>query len=133
MAGYSGKPLAAKLGLKSGQRLLVVDAPAHLDELLADAPEGLVRLARVATFDVAWIFVTRKPDLARHAARLLPHLADGGMMWVSRPKRASGVATDMTEDEVRAVVLPQGLVDIKVCAVDETWSGLKLVRRRASR
>jgi hypothetical protein len=132
-AGYSGKPLASKLGLKAGQRVLVVDPPANLDALLADAPDGLARLARLSTFDVGWIFVTRKADLARHLARVLPHLADGGMIWVSWPKRASGVAADMTEGEVRAQALPLGLVDIKVCAVDETWSGLKLTRRRSSR
>jgi hypothetical protein len=131
-AGYSGKSLAAKLGFKPGQRLLVVDGPAHLDALLADAP-ALTRLARVAPFDAGWIFVTRKSDLARHLSRALPHLAEGGMIWVSWPKKASGVSTDMTEDEIRAQALPLGLVDIKVCAVDEVWSGLKLTRRRASR
>jgi hypothetical protein len=131
-AGYSGKSLAAKLGLKAGQRLLVVDGPAHLDTLIADAPPGIQRLQRLAPFDVGWVFATRAPDLAPQLARLLGKLADGGMIWVSWPKKASGVATDMTEDRVRDAALPMGLVDIKVCAVDETWSGLKLARRRAT-
>jgi hypothetical protein len=131
-AGYSGKPLAAKLGLASGQRLLLVDPPAHLDTLIADAPRDLARLPRLAEFDVGWIFATRYDDLARALARTLPKLAQGGMIWVSWPKKSSGVATDMTEDRVRDAALPLGLVDVKVCAVDETWSGLKLLRRRAS-
>ena len=131
-AGYSGKPLAAKLGLASGQRLLVVDPPPHFDALVADAPGDLVRLARLSTFDVGWIFATRCTGLAERLARMLPKLAQGGMIWVSWPKRSSGVATDMSEDRVRDAALPLGLVDVKVCAVDDTWSGLKLLRRRAS-
>jgi len=133
IAGYSGKPLPAKLGLASGQRLLVVDGPAHLDTLIAGAPAGVARLGRLSEFDVGWIFVTRNKALARQLERLLPKLAPGGMIWVSWPKKASGVATDMTEDRVRDAALPLGLVDIKVCAVDETWSGLKLTRRRPGR
>ena len=131
-AGYSGKPLAAKLGLASGQRLLVIDPPPHLDALVADAPKDLTRLARLSEFDVGWIFVTRYAGLAARLERLLPKLAQGGMIWVSWPKKASGVATDMTEERVRDAALPLGLVDVKVCAVDDTWSGLKLLRRRAS-
>ena len=153
-AGYSGKPLSAKLGLKAGQRLLVIDGPRHVDALIADAPPGVKRLQRLAEFDVGWVFVTRTADLAPQLGRLLPKLADGGMIWVSWPKKAAGVATDMsppgrskgesaskraarreerlTEDRVRDAALPLGLVDIKVCAVDETWSGLKLTRRRAA-
>ena len=131
-AGYSGKPLAAKLGLAGGQRLLVVDGPPHLDALIADAPKDLTRLARLGEFDVGWIFVTRSAALGTQLARLLPKLAQGGMIWVSWPKKSSGVATDMSEDRVREAALPLGLVDVKVCAVDETWSGLKLLRRRAS-
>ena len=131
-AGYSGKPLAAKLGLASGQRLLVVDPPPHVDALIADAPQDLARLARLGEFDVGWIFATRRVDLARALERLLPKLAHGGMIWVSWPKKSAGVATDVTEDRVRDAALPLGLVDVKVCAVDDTWSGLKLLRRRAS-
>ena len=131
-AGYSGKTLSAKLGLKSGQRMLIVGAPSHVDALIADAPAGVLRLARLAEFDVAWVFVMRADDLASQLARLLAKMADGATIWVSWPKKASGVATDMTEDRVRDAALPLGLVDVKVCAVDATWSGLKLLRRRAS-
>jgi hypothetical protein len=131
--GYSGKALPAKLGLRQGHRLLVVDPPPHLDTLLAGAPDGIVHLARLAPFDVGWVFVGNSPALGPALARLLPKLADAGMVWVSWPKRASGVATDMTEDRVREAALPLGLVDVKVCAVDATWSALKLVRRRPPR
>ena len=131
-AGYSGKSLSAKLGLKSGQTLLVIDGPAQVDALIADAPPGVKRLQRLAAFDVGWVFVTRATDLAAHLRRMLPKLAQGGMIWVSWPKKASGLATDMSEDRVRDAALPLGLVDIKVCAVDATWSGLKLTRRRAA-
>jgi len=132
-AGYSGKALPAKLGLRAGHRLLLVDPPPHVDTLLAGTPEGVVRLGRAGPFDVAWVFVGDSAALGPSLARLLPKLADRGMVWVSWPKRASGVATDMTEDRVRDAALPLGLVDVKVCAVDATWSGLKLVRRRPPR
>jgi hypothetical protein len=132
-AGYSGKSLPAKLGLKSGHRVLIVEPPPHIDALLGGSPAGVVRLARLAPFDVGWIFTMRSGTLAPTLVRVLPNLADAGMIWVSWPKRASGVVTDMTEDRVRDAALPLGLVDVKVCAVDATWSGLKLVRRRAPR
>jgi hypothetical protein len=131
-AGYSGKPLWQKLGLKEGQRLFVADPPEHLSQLLAGAPEGIVRLARLAEFDIALLFVTSRVALAAALMRALPKLAAGGMIWIAWPKKASGVATDVTEDTVRDVALPMGIVDVKVCAIDATWSGLKLLRRRAS-
>ena len=131
-AGYSGKPLWQKLGLKEGQRLWVVLAPTTLPKLLAGAPKGIVRLARKAEFDIALLFVTSRAALAEALARALPELAVGGMIWVAWPKKASGVATDVTEDTVRDVALPLGIVDVKVCAIDATWSGLKLLRRRPS-
>ena len=131
-AGYSGKALWQKLGLKHGQRLLVVDAPEHLPQLLAGAPEGVARLARLGEFDVALLFVTSRAALASALTRALPRLAPGGMIWIAWPKKASGVATDVTEDTVRDVALPMGIVDVKVCAIDATWSGLKLLRRRAA-
>ena len=129
-AGYSGKPLWQKLGLKVGQRLFVADAPQHLPQLLAGAPESITRLTRLAEFDIALLFVTSRAALAGTLARTLPKLADGGMIWIAWPKKASGVATDVTEDTVRDVALPLGIVDVKVCAIDATWSGLKLLRRR---
>jgi hypothetical protein len=128
-AGYSGKALWQKLGLKAGQRLYVAAAPAHLPQLLEGAP-NVARLARLAEFDVALLFVTSRSALAAELARTLPKLADGAMIWVAWPKKTSGVATDVTEDSVRDVALPMGIVDVKVCAIDATWSGLKLLRRR---
>jgi hypothetical protein len=130
--GYSGKPLWQKLGLKQGQRLFVADPPEHLLQLLAGAPEGIARLARLTEFDIALLFVTSRVALAAALTRTLPKLAAGGMIWIAWPKKASGVATDVTEDAVRAVALPLGIVDVKVCAIDATWSGLKLLRRRAA-
>ncbi len=130
--GYSGKALWQKLGLREGARLYVSDAPAHLPALLAGAPKGMVRLTRFAEFDIAIVFVTSRVALAAAVARTLPKLADGGMIWVAWPKKASGVVTDVTEDTVRDVALPLGIVDVKVCAIDATWSGLKLLRRRVS-
>ena len=117
-AGYSGKPLWQKLGLKAGQRLYVADAPRHLPQLLEGAPNGVRRLPRLAEFDVALLFVTSRSALATALVRALPKLAEGGMIWVAWPKKASGVATDVTEDTVRDVALPLGIVDVKVCAID---------------
>ena len=134
-AGYSGKPLWQKLGLREGQRLLVADAPEHLPQLLAGAPDGVVRLARLARlaeYDIAVLFVTSRAALAATLTRTVPKLAAGGMIWIAWPKKASGVATDLTENMVRAAALPMGIVDVKVCAIDATWSGLKLLRRRAA-
>ncbi len=130
-AGDSGKPLWQKLGLKDGTRLYVAHAPATWPRLLAGAPEGVVRLSRLGELDIAILFVTSRAALAAALARTLPKLGPGGMIWVAWPKKASGVVSDVTEDTVRAVALPMGVVDVKVCAIDATWSGLKLVRRRA--
>jgi hypothetical protein len=90
-------------------------------------------LKRIGAFDFALAFVASKAALAKALDRLTPKLDDAGMLWIAWPKKASGVATDMTEDAIRADALPRGLVDVKVCAVDATWSGLKLVRRKALR
>ncbi len=130
-AGYSGKPLWQKLGLAAGQRLFVVAPPPHVDELLSGAPAGITRLGRIAEFEVALAFVASRQALGAALAKLLPQLAEGGMIWIAWPKKSSGVATDVTEDAVREVALPLGIVDVKVCAIDATWSGLKLLRRRS--
>jgi hypothetical protein len=132
-AGYSGTPLPAKLGLKPGHRLLAVNPPAHLAELLAEAPANITRLPRLAAFDVALFFVAERAALERGLLRLLPRLADAGMIWVAWPKKSSGVATEIAEDDVRGAGLTTGLVDVKICAIDATWSGLKFVRRLADR
>lgn len=129
-AGYSGTPLWRKLGLAPGRRLLVRAAPPAFDELIAGAPEGVTRVARLAGFDIAIEFFTTRAGLDRSLQLLLPHLRAHGMIWVAWPKQAAKVATDVTEDGVRASALPLGLVDVKVCAIDATWSGLKLMRRR---
>ena len=127
-AGYSGTPLPSKLGLKSGMKFITLNAPADLDMLLAGAPH-LERLARVAPFECALAFVTTERALAALFAKLAPKLVDAGMIWIAWPKKASGVATELTEDVVRRAGLAAGLVDVKVCAIDVTWSGLKFVRR----
>jgi hypothetical protein len=130
--GYSGTPLPSKLGLKSGMKFIALNAPADLDMLLAGAP-NLERLARVAPFECALAFVTTERALAAHFAKLAPKLVDAGMIWIAWPKKASGVATELTEDVVRRAGLAAGLVDVKVCAIDLTWSGLKFVRRLRDR
>jgi hypothetical protein len=132
-AGGAGTPLPAKLGLKAGQRTLVVDAPPAVEASLAPALAATMRLSRLAAFDFALAFVGSRAALAASLDRLAPKLDDAGMLWIAWPKKASGVATDMTEDAVRDDALPRGLVDVKVCAIDATWSGLKLCWRRERR
>jgi hypothetical protein len=133
-AGYSGTPLARKLSLKDGLRAWWVGMPA---QVRAEIEAGSLDLVHLATpeppIDAAHVFVTRRTELEDAIATLRPRLAPAGFAWISWPKKASGVATDVTEDEIRRVALPTGLVDIKVCAVDATWSGLKLVIRRELR
>lgn len=131
-AGYSGTPLPQKLGFKPGMRFLALNAPPNLDVLLTGAPD-LEHLARLASFDCALAFVTTTRALAVMFTKLEPKLVDTGMIWIAWPKRASGVATELTEDDVRRVGLTAGLVDVKVCAIDSIWSGLKFVRRLRDR
>jgi hypothetical protein len=130
--GYSGTPLARKLSLKSGQRVWWSDMP---DAVRAEIEESALELelldAPAAPIDAAHIFVTARFRLGEALERLIPLLAPAGFIWVSWPKKAAKVPTDITEDVIREVALPLGLVDVKVCAVDATWSGLKLVIRRA--
>lgn len=132
-AGYSGTPLAKKLSLKPGMRVWREGMPASVAGEIGDA--GLILLASpAAPIDAAHIFVTERAVLAERLATLRPLLGNGGFLWVSWPKKAAakalGIATDITEDAIRQVCLPMGLVDVKVCAVDETWSGLKLMVRK---
>lgn len=131
-AGYSGTPLPAKLGLKSGMRFIAVNAPPDLDTLLAGAPE-LRWLARPAPFDCALGFVTAQRTLRALFAKLAPKMVDAGMIWIAWPKKASGIATELSGDQVRRAGLAAGLVDVKVCAIDAVWSGLKFVRRLRDR
>jgi len=139
-AGYSGTPLAQKLGLKDGQRALFIDLPASLAELAtarAFAESRRITLDQLDTaqpgYDVIHIFTSARAVLEALAQRLMDLIARDGMIWVSWPKKAARLATDMTEDVIRTVLLPTGLVDVKVCAVDQTWSGLKLVIRKELR
>ena len=104
-----------------------------LDRLLAGAPTDLVRMSRFGGFDCALAFTTRANALASVFSKLAPRMADTGMVWIGWPKKAAGVATDLTEDAVRRAGLSAGLVDVKVCAIDATWSGLKFVRRLRDR
>ena len=128
-AGSAGAPLWQKLGLKPGQRLLLLDPPKDFDQLLADAPAGIVRTSRVAAFDAAVLFATTARAQETHLARVLPKFASGGMLWLAWPKKASGVLTDLSDETIRRMGLAAGLVDIKVCAIDATWSALKFVHR----
>ena len=129
-AGYSGAPLERKLGLKPGMTAVILDGP---EGLALDLEGVAVKRALRGHADIVLCFVTARRDLERRAARLRTAIAPNGMVWVCWPKKASKVPTDMTEDVVRDVLLPTGLVDIKVAAVDETWSGLKLVVRKELR
>ena len=134
MAGYSGKPLGEKLGIKRGSRVFLSNAPKHYMTLVAPLPEGVHMASRPGfTTDLAHLFVTTRGQLERVLRSTVARCKDDCPIWVSWPKRASGVATDVTEDTIRAIALPMGLVDIKVCAVDDVWSGLKLVVRRERR
>jgi hypothetical protein len=133
-AGYSGTPLAKKLGVKDGQLTWRSKMPASVAAEIASfgvLPE-LVKTPR-AGLAMAHVFVTKKVELAELLSRLRDLLALDGVIWISWPKKASGVATDVTEDVIREICLPMGLVDIKVCAVDAVWSGLKLVIRKSAR
>ena len=133
-AGYSGTPLWKKLGFKAGQRVSAPGAPANYRRLVAPLPEGIEFQARVAkNTDLVHLFTTSKAELAKKLEAWLKVLGPEAVIWVSWPKKTSKVATDISEDTIRAVALPMGLVDIKVCAVDETWSGLKLVLRNELR
>ncbi|MDH3495337.1 MAG: DUF3052 domain-containing protein [Gemmatimonadota bacterium] len=127
---YSESPLVKKLGIKPGFRIALVNPPDRYWDLVHPLPEGVtVTGPRARKLDVIHIFIERKAELARALPKARPRIRPEGMIWVSWPKKASEVATDVTEDVVRELALPQGLVDVKVCAIDETWSGLKLVIR----
>jgi hypothetical protein len=134
MAGYSGRPLVEKLGIKPGCRVLVINAPAAYREILGPLPDGVSFLRRPArNAGLIHIFVTRRAELEKELPRHRQMMPESGVLWISWPKKASGVSTDVTEDLIREVALPLGLVDTKVCAVDNVWSGLKLMIRRRER
>ena len=133
-AGYSGTPLEKKLGVNDGQRTWHWKMPESvLTEILASGVRPEIVGAPLGGLEMAHIFVTERKELAGKLGRLRRVLAPDGTIWVSWPKKASGMATEVTEDVVRAEAFPLGLVDVKVCAVDAVWSGLKLVIRKSER
>ena len=133
-AGYSATPLASKLSLKNGMRTWWDEMPPHVRHEIEESGLALTHLLWPETpIDAAHIFVTDRAEMEADIKRILPHLAPAGFLWVSWPKKSAKVATDITEDTIRAECLPIGFVDVKVCAVDETWSGLKLVIRKELR
>jgi Protein of unknown function (DUF3052) len=134
MAGYSGTPLARKLGIRAGHTLVLIGAPANYRDLVAPLPDDVTIRERIARdADIVHIFSSRRAGLARRLQSARRLVAQDGAIWVSWPKKAAKVPTDVTEDTVRELALPLGLVDVKVCAVDDVWSGLKLVIRKELR
>lgn len=134
MAGYSGTPLPQKLGIKAGHRLALIGAPRGFLDVLGPLPEGVsVSAESRGAADVIVFFVDRRAELAKRFGGVARRLSEAGGLWVAWPKKASGVATDVTETEVRAIGLAAGLVDNKVCAIDDTWSGLRFVIRLKDR
>jgi hypothetical protein len=134
MAGYSGTPLPQKLGIKPGLTLITINAPTNYRRLLGTISEDLTfsdRLKVGSSF--VHVFTTKRSELAKRLSVLRQKIVDTGTVWGSWPKRSAGIPTDVTENVVRAVALPLGFVDVKVCAIDETWSGLKLMVRRENR
>jgi hypothetical protein len=133
-AGYSGTPLAKKLGIKAHSRVLLFDAPKDYAQLVVPLPDGVTFETRPGPLiDMAHVFVTRRATMRKQLMQLRKMLKAEAPVWVSWPKRAAKVPTDVTEDTIREVALPLGFVDIKVCAVSEVWSGLKLVVRKGLR
>ena len=133
-AGYSGTPLAKKLGIGEGARVCTTHAPRDYRALLEPLPPGVRFTTRMSRdVRVAHLFTRRRAELRRWLVTMRRALAPEAALWVSWPKRSSGMETEVTADAIRELALPLGLVDVKVCAVDETWSGLKLVIRKALR
>jgi len=134
MAGYSNKALSVRLGLKSGMRAHTIDAPENYPEMLNPLPDKVRFLVRLAPgMDFIHVFAGTRSALLKALPRAVPALSVNGMLWISWPKRASGIVTDIGENDVRREGLAAGLVDVKICAVDETWSGLKFVYRLRDR
>jgi hypothetical protein len=134
MAGYSGTPLPTKLGIAPGTRVMLLHAPEGFDTTLGDLPDGVVVVRRLAgAADVVVAFIDRRAHLDAAIERLERVIFPAGGLWIAWPKKSSKVPTDMSEDVVRDVALPRGLVDNKVCAIDDVWSGLRVVWRRDRR
>jgi hypothetical protein len=134
MSGYSEKTLLQKLGIKPGMRIVALGAPGSYATLLGDLPPGTRIHSRLSsTSQFIHRFVSRREELQADFGRLARSLADDGALWISWPKKTSGIATDLNENLIRDMGLPLGLVDVKVCAIDEVWSGLKFVWRVENR
>jgi hypothetical protein len=134
MAGYSGTPLPRKLGIKEGSRIALINAPKDFESELGELPDNVEFIKRpTKSLDIILLFVLTERALARDFARLAARLTANGMIWIAWPKKSSGVTTDLTEQRVQRIGLDAGLVDVKVCAIDQTWSGLKFVYRLKDR
>lgn len=133
-SGYSGTPLAKKLGIRAGSRLFLHAAPGNYRKLVAPLPEGVRTTRRITAYtDIIHAFASQRAALGRLLRGVRSRMRQDAAIWVSWPKRTSGVPTDIAEDVIREIAFALDLVDIKVCAVDETWSGLKLVIRKTHR
>ena len=134
MTGYSGRPLAQKLGIRAAMSVTVINEPANYRSLLGQRADG-VEFSDETGSDLRFVhfFTTRRSELKKQLSRLRKKIPDTCTVWVSWPRKPARVPTDVTEDVIRAVALPLGFVDVKVCAIDETWSGLKLMIRRTNR
>ena len=131
MAGYSGTPLPKKLGIKEQTRLAIINAPNGFETFLGALPPGAEIVKRLAKpLDIILLFVTSERAVARDFSKLSVKLATKGMIWIAWPKKSSGVASDLSFERVQRIGLDAGLVDVKICAIDDTWSGLKFVHRK---
>lgn len=134
MAGYSSTPLAKKLGIKEGSRVGLVNAPKNFESELGKLPDRAEFLKRLTnSIDIILFFVLTERALAKDFAKLAKKLVTNGMIWIAWPKKSSGVTTDLSFDSVQRIGLDAGLVDVKICAIDDTWSGLKFVYRLKDR
>ncbi|XOV86936.1 MAG: DUF3052 family protein [Pseudomonadota bacterium] len=134
MAGYSTTPLGKKLGIKAHSRVRIENAPDNFLDLLHPLPSGIKISTRLrSNLDIAILFTQSTAELTEQLDVAMRQILQNGMIWVCWPKKASGILTDVTEDKVREIALPPGLVDVKVCAIDQVWSGLKLVIRKSNR
>ena len=134
MAGYSGTPLVKKIGIKENHRVLLISPPTGFSKTLGKLPAGAKVLKHAeAPVHVVVSFAKSRTDVSAHFAETVSHLDPAGMIWISWPKKASGVATELDGNIVREIGLAMGLVDIKVCAIDDVWSGLKFVIRKENR
>jgi len=134
MAGYSGTPLAKKIGIKEGSRIALVNAPKNFQSELSDLPDNVEFTEQTTkSLDIILCFVLTERALAKDFAKLATRLTANGMIWIAWPKKSSGVATDLSFDRVQRIGLDAGLVDVKICAINDTWSGLKFVYRLKDR